>query len=91
MELGGMKTPRWVPGGRQGSGGAARGWVGVGVQDEAQKMQPAAPSALAVAFPFVSMKHTCGLAHPAERIIGCRFSAPVGSVAVRCVIHNQFT
>ena len=96
MELGGTELQRSVLGGRQRAVGSCLGvseslYPAVGVQNGVHELQPAAPSVLAVAFPFVSMEHACGLAYPAEFIIGCWFSAPVGSVAVQCVIHNQFT
>lgn len=96
MELHGTELQRSVLGDRQGVVGSCPGVNGalcppVRVQDRVHELQPVAPSVLAVAFPFVSMKHACGLARPAEHIIGCWFSALVGSVALQCVIHNQFT
>lgn len=56
-----------------------------------QSGQGRAPAAPAAAFPFISMEAACGLARPAEPIIGCQFSVPASSVAVQCVIRDQFT
>lgn len=94
-ELGATELQRSVLGGRQGQQELPRGegcpnpscWV----QDRVHELHPALPSVLAVAFPFVSMEQACGLAHPAEHVIGCWISVPVGSVAVQCVVHSQFT
>jgi len=72
-----------LPGGERGP--VCRG-AGRGVRAAA-----CGTSVLAVLFPALVQSTRADLARPAEHVTGCWFSVPVGSVAVRCAIRNQFT